>query len=44
MSDHKHGEMDTKVQEETFSGFMTWVTRTAIFCIGLLIFAYMVNG
>jgi hypothetical protein len=44
MSDHKHGEMDTKVQEDTFSGFMTWVTRTTIVIILALIFVYMVNG
>ena len=44
MADHKHGEMDTSVQEATFNGFMTMVTRGAIFCIALLVFIALVNG
>ncbi|MCV2892927.1 aa3-type cytochrome c oxidase subunit IV [Lentibacter sp. XHP0401] len=44
MSDHKHGEMDIQVQEDTFAGFITAVTRTAIVIILVLLFAYMING
>ena len=44
MSEHKHGEMDIKVQEATFNGFISWVTKGAIFCILLLIFIGLVNG
>jgi len=44
MTKHKHGEMDTKVQEATFNGFMSMVTKGAIFCIVLLIFIGLVNG
>lgn len=44
MSDHKHGEMDIEVQEKTFDGFMTMVSRMAVFCVAVLIFAYLVNG
>lgn len=44
MSEHKHGEMDIKVQEETFNGFISMVTKGAIFCIVLLIFIGLVNG
>jgi hypothetical protein len=44
MADHKHGEMDTSVHEATFNGFMTTVTRGAIFCIALLVFIALVNG
>lgn len=44
MSDHKHGEMDTSVQEKTFDGFIKWVTWGSIVSIGVLIFAALVNG
>ena len=44
MADHKHGEMDITVQEKTFDGFMSMVTKGAIFCILLLIFVALVNG
>jgi hypothetical protein len=44
MAEHKHGEMDTSVQEATFNGFMSMVTKGAIFCIALLIFIALVNG
>ena len=44
MSDHKHGEMDTSVQEKTFDGFIKMVTRGAIISICLLIFIGLVNG
>lgn len=44
MAEHKHGEMDTSVQEKTFDGFMKMVTRTSIAIIFLLIFIYLVNG
>ncbi|MCG7621951.1 MULTISPECIES: aa3-type cytochrome c oxidase subunit IV [unclassified Epibacterium] len=36
MAEHKHGTMDTTVQEQTYAGFMTFVTR---FCIALVVFA-----
>ena len=32
--EHKHGEMDITVQEETFAGFMKWTIRgTIIICL-----------
>lgn len=37
MADHKHGEMDTKVQEETFDGFMKFSARSVIVIIVLLV-------
>ncbi len=43
MAEHKHGDMDITVQEKTFEGFITWVTRVAIFSIGLLIFLAIFN-
>ncbi|SFR58984.1 aa3 type cytochrome c oxidase subunit IV [Yoonia tamlensis] len=44
MSDHKHGEMDISVQEKTFNGFISMVTKGAILSICILIFAALVNG
>lgn len=35
---HKHGEMDTKAQEETFNGFMRWTVNVALICIGVVVF------
>lgn len=37
MAEHKHGEMDTKVQEETFEGFVNWTTRMVIVIFVVLI-------
>ncbi len=36
MAEHKHGTMDSSVQEKTFAGFITFVTRS---CIALALFA-----
>lgn len=44
MADHKHGEMDTSVQEATFNSFMTWVTRGSIGIILFLIFLAIVGA
>ena len=37
MSKHEHGTMDTSVQEKTFDGFVTFVTRTVIIIFIVLI-------
>ena len=46
MSDEnfKPGSMDISVQEKTFDGFMSFVTKGAILCIVVLIFIGLVNG
>ncbi|MCF2904718.1 aa3-type cytochrome c oxidase subunit IV [Octadecabacter sp. CECT 8868] len=44
MSDHKHGEMNIEVQQKTFDGFMSMVTKGSIAIILLLIFIALVNG
>ena len=44
MAEHKHGEMDTTVQEKTFEGFIKFATRTAIVIIVALILLAMING
>lgn len=41
---HKPGSMDITVQEKTFEGFLTFMTRGAIVCILVLIFIGLVNG
>jgi hypothetical protein len=38
MSEHKHGEMDISVQEQSFEGFMKWSSRGAVFSILVLVF------
>ncbi|ASM73261.1 MULTISPECIES: aa3-type cytochrome c oxidase subunit IV [Roseobacteraceae] len=38
MADHKHGEMDTKVQEATFNGFIAWTKWSVIVILASLIF------
>jgi len=44
MSDHKHGEMDISVQEKTFNGFMSMVTKGAVIIIVALILLAAING
>ena len=41
---HEHGSMDTTEQEKTFEGFVKMSTWVAGISIGILIFAYLVNG
>ncbi|MEN8831135.1 MAG: aa3-type cytochrome c oxidase subunit IV [Pacificibacter sp.] len=38
MSEHKHGEMDISVQEQSFEGFIKWSTRVAVFSILVAVF------
>lgn len=38
MAEHKHGSMDISVQEQTFDGFITFVTRFCIFLVFLVLF------
>ena len=44
MADHKHGEMDIEVQEETFEGFVKAVTWSVAVIIGVLVFIALVNS
>ena len=44
MADHKHGEMDTSVQEKTFDGFLSMVTKGTIIIIVALILLALING
>lgn len=38
MAEHEHGSMDSKPHEKTFDGFVTFVTRSVIVIIGILLF------
>ena len=38
MSDHKHGEMDTTVQTDTFDGFIHAMKVMTIIILGVLVF------
>ncbi|WP_044042967.1 aa3-type cytochrome c oxidase subunit IV [Octadecabacter antarcticus] len=44
MPDHKHGEMDISVQEKTFNGFMSMVTKIAVIIVISLILLALING
>jgi len=42
MAEHKQGEMDISVQEKTFDGFVSWVTKSTIVIILFLIFLALI--
>ncbi len=44
MAEHKHGEMNTDVQEATFEGFLKAVSWAVMAIIVLLLFIAAVNG
>jgi hypothetical protein len=44
MAEHKHGEMNIDVQEKTFAGFVSWVTRISVGVLVFLVFLAIVNG
>ncbi len=43
-AEHRHGTMDTRVQEKTFAGFLRMVTWGACISIGILIFLALTNA
>lgn len=44
MAEHKHGSMNIEVQENTFNGFVTFVSRAVVVIILILIFMALVNS
>lgn len=44
MSDHKHGEMNIEAQENTFNGFITFVTRSIIVILAAVVFLALLNA
>lgn len=41
MAEHEHGTMDIKTQEKTFDGFMSFVTKTVVVILVLLVLMAM---
>lgn len=37
MAEHEHGSMNTEAQEKTFGAFMSFVTRTSIVILAILV-------
>ncbi len=44
MADHKHGEMDIQVQEQTFERFVRIVGWSCVWITVFLVFLALVNG
>lgn len=44
MAEYKHGDMDISVQEKTFAGFMSMVTKTTVVILVALVLLALVNG
>jgi fumarate reductase subunit C len=44
MAEHKHGEMDTTEQEKTFEGFVTFVIKTVLVILALVILMALLNA
>ena len=44
MAEHKHGEMNTFVQEKTFEGFVKVMTRSAIVIAVILVVLALVGA
>jgi hypothetical protein len=44
MAEHKHGEMNTDVQEKTFEGFIRFTVWAVAVIIGILLFMALVNS
>jgi Ni,Fe-hydrogenase I cytochrome b subunit len=44
MAEHKHGEMNTEVQEKTFEGFIRYTIWGAAVSIGILLFLAIFNS
>ncbi|RVT87240.1 aa3-type cytochrome c oxidase subunit IV [Rhodobacteraceae bacterium CCMM004] len=44
MAQHEHGSMNIEAQERTFEKFVSWVTRSTIVIIVLLILLALING
>jgi hypothetical protein len=44
MAKHEHGTMNIEVQEKTFAGFASFVTRTVVVIIVALVLLALING
>ena len=41
---HEHGKMNTGVQEQTFAGFMSLVSKSTVVILVALVLLYLANG
>ena len=41
---HEHGKMDTGVQEKTFAGFMSFVSKSTFVIFVAMVLLYLING
>lgn len=44
MAEYKHGSMDITDQEKTFSGFISFVIKTVVVILGLVILMAIFNS
>lgn len=44
MAEHKHGSMDTSVQEKTYEGFIKFSIRTSVVILVALVLLTLANG
>lgn len=44
MAEHKHGSMDTSVQEKTFEGFITFTIRSVMVILVLVVLMALFNA
>ncbi|MCG7493412.1 aa3-type cytochrome c oxidase subunit IV [Thalassobius sp. Cn5-15] len=44
MAEHKHGDMNTEVQEKTYVGFINFTKWSVIAILGLLVFLALFNS
>jgi hypothetical protein len=44
MAEHKHGSMDTSVQEKTYEGFIKFSVRVTIGILVALVLLTLING
>jgi len=44
MAEHKHGEMDITVQEQTFEGFIRFTIKTVVVILVAVILLAIFNG
>ena len=41
---HEHGTMSTEVQEKTFAGFTSLVSKSTVVILVALVLLYLING
>lgn len=44
MAEHEHGSMNIETQEKTFDGFMSFVTRSVVVILAILVLLALFAG